>query len=314
MKKAILALLLLIVLALVAIYLFIPAQINISQSQGVQANQEALSRKIANPQTWDEWWPANLEDQKQTKPGAYILNGIVFKPVDIKLISVLIANSGKINTESELTLIPLELDSTLLQLHSTIATGYNPFVRVAKYMASKKLEKNFTEILQSISNRYSKAINLYGYDIQRQAVIDSTLIFTFENMKGYPSMNQVYNLIDRLRDYAKLHSAKETGYPMLNIFTPDSINYLVKVAIPVDKKLPPSGNISYKWMLGGGNILIAEVKGGQHQINKAHQQVLYYISDHQRKAPAIPFESLVTDRRQEPDSNKWVTRVYYPVM
>ena len=255
-----------------------------------------------------------MDDSLHTRPASFVLNGIGYTPEDIKLMSVVLATSGKIKTVSELTLIPLELDSTLLQLQANVFTGYNPFARVSRYRASKKLEKNFTEILQAISNRYSKSINLYGYDIQRQAVIDSTLIYTFENMKGYPGMDRVYGIIDRLRDYVKLHSAKETGYPMLNIFTADSINYLVKVAIPVDKKLPSSGNISYKWMLGGGNILIAEVKGGQHQINKAHQQVLHYISDHHRKAPAIPFESLVTDRREEPDSNKWVTRVYYPVM
>jgi hypothetical protein len=39
-----------------------------------------------------------------------------------------------------------------------------------------------------------------------------------------------------------------------------------------------------------------------------------YISDHERVPPAIPFLSLVTNRMLEPDSSKWITLIYYPVM
>ena len=121
-------------------------------------------------------------------------------------------------------------------------------------------------------------------------------------------------MVDELRAYILQQGAKETGYPMLNVFTKDSINYLVKVALPVSKALPSSGTMSYRWMLPGGNILITEVKGGPEEIKRAYRQVELYISDFQRVAPAIPFESLVTDRRAEKDSTKWITRIYYPVM
>ena len=67
-------------------------------------------------------------------------------------------------------------------------------------------------------------------------------------------------------------------------------------------------------MLGGGNILITEVKGDNKEIQKAYTQIQHYISDYKRIAPAIPFESLVTDRRKQPDSSQWVTKIYYPVM
>ena len=101
---------------------------------------------------------------------------------------------------------------------------------------------------------------------------------------------------------------------MLNINSTDSSHYLVRVAIPVNKKLAGLGNISYKSMLGRGNILVTEVRGGNDEIVKAYKQIQNYIADHGRTPPAIPFESLVTDRREEQDSSKWITRIYYPVM
>ena len=36
------------------------------------------------------------------------------------------------------------------------------------------------------------------------------------------------------------------------------------------------------------------------------------MTDNALSSPAIPFESLVTNRMQEPDTSKWVTKIYYP--
>jgi hypothetical protein len=101
---------------------------------------------------------------------------------------------------------------------------------------------------------------------------------------------------------------------MLNISTADSINFLTKVAIPVNKRLKDSGKISYRWMLGGGKILVTEIKGGFYSIKKGFTEMDNYVNDYKRIAPAIPFQSLITDRIREPDTTKWITKIFYPVM
>jgi hypothetical protein len=42
-------------------------------------------------------------------------------------------------------------------------------------------------------------------------------------------------------------------------------------------------------------------------------QMKNYISDYQRTVMAIPFQSLVTDRRKEADTTKWLTKLYFPI-
>ena len=101
---------------------------------------------------------------------------------------------------------------------------------------------------------------------------------------------------------------------MLNITTKDSINFLTRVAIPVNKRLKDSGNISYKRMLGGGKILVAEIKGGSYSLKKGEIEIEQYVIDYNRIAPAIPFQSLVTDRMKEQDTSKWITKIFYPVL
>ena len=313
MKKILIFFVFLLFLTIASTYIFIPAKIRISKSVTINANKNALYRKLVIAESWGEWWP---ENQKLTDTtNVYAIKGMRFYPGDPKVISLPVAiKSANLSGSSEITFIPLGIDSTILQYDVSIPTSNNPIKRIAVYFKSKELDKQFSTILTSINTIYSSTRNLYNYDIQKKRVVDSALIFTSKEMKGIPDINSIYSLIDKLRDYIRKNAAKETGSPMLNIFKKDSSSYLVKVAIPVDKKLPSSGNISYRWMLGGGNILVTEVKGGQSEIDNAIKQILNYISDYKRIAPAIPFESLVTDRRKEKDSNKWVTRIYYPVM
>ena len=233
----------------------------------------------------------------------------------MKITSLLILIKDN-NTFSKTSLhfIPIEMDSVKLIWEGRLATSANPIKRLQVYLKSQELKKDWDFLLEKIKTFFSKAENIYDVPIRHQKVVDSILISTYAPSKGYPSIEFIYNLVDQLKSYSARQSAKETGYPMLNISTSDSINYLTRVAIPVNKKLKSSGNISYKWMLGGGNILSTEVKGGFHSIDKAFKQLENYVNDHNRTAPAIPFQSLVTDRMQERDTSKWITRIYYPVI
>jgi hypothetical protein len=244
-----------------------------------------------------------------------MLNGRVYELLDAKVLSILFRIAAKGGSvPAEITIVGDGTDFSTVSIDGLMATSYNPFKRIQRYFTARKINKDAALLLKSMSDHYSGIPALYGYDIRKEHVVDSTLLTNIKEVTGYPTTEKIYSLVDELRVYIKSQGAAETGNPMLNILPKDSIHYILKVALPVNKKLPDSGTMSYRWMLGGGNILITEVKGGKAEINKAYRQIEVYISDFKRVAPAIPFESLVTDRRQQPDSNQWITRIYYPVM
>lgn len=296
-----------------SVYIFIPNKIIISEKVTVAASREALFRTLSDSAEWENWWPAKEAINLTNHP--LLLNGLQYQLTGKKAFSLPLSISGKnFKAYNEFTFITINTDTTVINLDGIVITSYNPIKRIRLYFAANKVKKDISSLLQRINAYYSKTENLYGYPIEKKSVVDSVLISTFTEMKSYPSTAAIYTLIDELKNYIKQQGANETGYPMLNILKTDSANYRVRVALPVDKKLPPSGNISYKWMMGGGNILITEVHGGNDEIQKALGQVQNYISDYKRTAPAISFQSLITDRRKEPDSSKWVTKIYYPVM
>ncbi len=98
---------------------------------------------------------------------------------------------------------------------------------------------------------------------------------------------------------------------MLHV-TGNSSGFKTMVAIPVNKIIAENNNILYKRMVPG-KILVTEVTGGTYTTTQALKQLETYINDYQLKSPAIPFESLVTDRLKEADTLKWITRIYYPI-
>lgn len=293
-------------------YLFIPDNITISTVRRLPVNKNGLFRKLADTAEWPKWWSQHVTGKPANET---VLNGIKYQLTGQKMLSLPVSLSKKgFICNGEFTLIPAGVDSCEINFHTIIPATRNPINRITSYFTARTIKKNTDYLFRAIGTYYSATSHLYDYDIQKGKVVDSTLLFTFREIKTRPDVATVYSMIDELKSYIRRNETLETGYPMLNVYSGDSITYLVKVALPVNKKLPDSGNISYRWMLGGGNILITEVRGGPGEIRKAYGQVNHYISDHNRIAPAIPFESLVTDRRSEPDTTKWITRIYYPVM
>lgn len=169
-------------------------------------------------------------------------------------------------------------------------------------------------MLVALRDRTGTVKDLYGYDIKNEKVQMQFLLSTNKVFPHYPTTEDIYSLVSIIRDHISKTDGKEEFFPMLNIESKDSINYFVRVGVPVNKKLPDGGNVALMQMVKDGNILVTEVKGDPKTINKAIKQVEKYISDYQRSIIAIPFQSLETDRSKEPDSSKWITKIYYPVV
>jgi ribosomal protein L21E len=316
MKKWIIGVSIIVILAVAYLYLFIPTMVSFHNSLTFGANFQGFNRVIYDQENWEKWWPGKEQNpaSKNIQP-AFQFKGNTYTVVEKRYNSFVISITGDdIKANTSLNFVPVTNDSVHLIWIGQSITSSNPFKRLQLYQELKELNSNMEGILETMRSYFSKQENIYGRSIQQIPVTDSVLVSTYGNSKGYPTTEFIYGLIDELEIYASSQSTKETGFPMLHVTTTDSVNFLTRVALPVEKRLPSSGNISYKWMMAGGKILVTEVKGGPAIIQKAFRELENYVHDHRRVAPAIPFQSLITDRMKEKDTSKWVTKIYYPVM
>jgi hypothetical protein len=169
------------------------------------------------------------------------------------------------------------------------------------------------ELLASLKSFLEKEENTYGFTVRKVKVTDSLLVSIRRTFNHKPDSNDTDEMIQQLRKYINRYKAIEKNFPMMNMFQADANEYEVMVAIPVDRLLPATAEFVPKTMVKG-NLLEAEIQGGGlHTIEKAMQMFENYRSEHQYLSPAIPYQLIVTDRIKEPDSLKWITRLYYPI-
>jgi hypothetical protein len=317
MKKWFIGFLLIVVLVVASIYIFIPNKLEISQTAYIKVPPPAAYRFIANQSKWRHWWPEkNLEQVRgdTSKTAAFVHNeaeySLSYKTTNVVEITVAI-DTFKINTN--ILLIELDSDSTALHWEGVMNTGYNPFRKIQIYQRAKKIRQGIRDILYTLSLFLEKKENVYSLSVAQTRVTDTLLATSTMNTSLYPTMNQVYSLVKSIREYISSEEGKETNYPMLHVSTPDSGKFTAMVAIPVNKRIRDNAKFTFKRMVPG-NILVAEVKGGVNNIEYALMQMENFVKDHQLKSPAIPFQSLVTDRLKNPDSTQWITRIYYPIL
>ncbi len=298
-----------LLLSCVLTYILIPTVIVIRKSVSVNNNQKAMQRSLSDSSKWKFWWPGVISaDRLVFRNKDYLVTDHTFSSVLIDII-----NKNTI-VKSSLTFISLTKDSANLEWSAEMYSSYNPYKRLTTYLYARSIGNDLLKILDIAKRYFSNSESIYGLDIRRETVKNSSLIFTIDSSLGYPSTEKIYGMIALLRKYIVNNNAVAVDSPMLNVHSNDSVFYITRVAIPTDRKLPPSGKIQYKWMLEGGNILSAEIKGDRKKVDSALEMVEKYVQDYKLIAPAIPFYSLMTNRLAEKDSSKWVTKIFYPIM
>lgn len=317
MKKWYIIFLITVAILTGAIYFFIPNKLEISKTAYINIASDVAYRNLSEESNWLRWWPANSSEEKANginRPEYFINNDIRYTIVhkSINAIEILIlANGNKLN--STLLIIPLQKDSTVIHWKCVVETGFNPIKKIQYYRQAGSIKKYMDDIFNSFRSFVEKKENIYSIPIERSTVADTLLITTKVNFNRYPATAEIYHLISRLKQYISGQKAKETNYPMLHVLKADTNRFETMVAIPVNKEIRNNGNFIFKRMVPG-KILVAEVRGGNHSIEKAFAEMEIYVKDHQLIPPAIPFESLITNRMKESDTSKWITRLYYPIL
>ena len=307
MKKRLLAFALIFILAAIAgIYIFIPARLAISNSLIVNSTLNSTGRIIIDSNKWKSWWP-------DTSASGLIYNNYKYSPSKGVFNAVeVIIHKNEQQVESRITVLPLNKDSVLLEWRAVIENGNSPFARIGAYNKAADLKNDMAHLLSQLKTFLEKTENIYGTPVIKTKVKDTLLIVTLENFSSIPSTEQVYQLIDRLKAHARKENVPETGYPMLHFLQTGDTHFETMVALPVGRAPKEYGGVSIRRMVPG-NILVTEIIGGPWTIRQSFRQLQNYVGDHRMISPAKPFESLVTDRRSESDTSKWVTKIYYPI-
>ncbi len=311
MKKLLIGITVLVVLVFCSVYFFIPRKLIIIEEIKPACSINCVQRMTGISNYRKKWLP---EDTKIISPTAFIFDGCTFSfAPDAFYNNNVKIKYKKINVNSML-FAEASGNDTFVNWEFNLQSSNNPFTRLSDYLDAKHIKIAMNKMLQNLLVFLKSKQNVYGFDIQKTTLADSTLIALKAFTDHYPTVYDIYANIEKIRQYATANGAIATNKPMLNIKKEDTGSWYFMVAIPVNKFLPGNGSLITKRMLSGGNFLeTANIKGGFTKIDLSIKELENFRTDYNYVSPAIPFQSLVTDRTKEPDSSKWITKLYYPV-
>jgi hypothetical protein len=289
--------------------LFIPSQLTVVQITPVHCPATAAFRSMSNKDAWQIWWPSKdtTDHTLQYGSSSYQLTKTLLNTFDIH-----IQHAG-LTLNSTMNLLPLPTDSMAIKWSCKIPSGMNPFIRIKRYQQAIAVKNNMAAVSNAFRLFAEKKENLYGIAIRETSIKDTLLIAYKVKSPVYPNTTAIYTLVQSLKKYISDQQATQTGYPMVNITPLDSSAYQLMVAIPVNKRLPDQGPFFQRYLVPG-KFLFTAIQGGPGTIQHTFKQLQLYVEDFRRTAMAIPFQLLVTDRSAEPDTSKWITHIYVPVM
>ena len=270
--------------------------------------KDGTSRILLDEGKWQSWWPGKKENDTiySYKNYNYRIRKIMLNSLDITVFNTTDSAKGSLQiTESG-------INSAELIWKSTLNFSANPLERIIQFKRFYGIKSNVRNFLNDLTTYFDKQENIYGMKVVKDRVTDASLISMKQTFQHYPTTEEIYTMIQSLKDYIHKKGGEESNFPMLNVHSDGPNMYETMVAIPTKNDLPSEGKFLLKKMILG-YILKAEVKGGIHTVIEGEKQLKNYVDDYKKLSPAIPFESLVTDRLQEKDTSRWITRLYYPI-
>ncbi|MBC7744518.1 MAG: hypothetical protein H7096_05395 [Flavobacterium sp.] len=312
MKKIFYGLLILCIVSLGGVYLFIPAQIIVSKAERVESSERIITQYVSNYQYRNRWWPEKYkvaEQDTQTNN----LKGFLYKfsTGNLNYKSILI-KKGNFQNQSLLNWQIVSKNTYEISWRMVIKASNNPLERFLQYQKARLIKNNMDLIFEKLLSYVVSSKNIYGYDIKRSMVKDTILATYTITSPIFPETKKVYDLIGIVKKFADKNEVKQVNKPMLNVSQISESEYQATVAIPINKDVVTKSEVKIRKMIPG-NILELTVTGGPRHIENGFKQLRLYINDFQLTSPAMPFELLITDRVQQPDTSKWVTKIYYPI-
>lgn len=310
MRKILIGAIVIIVLLLLSATFLLPRQINTSANATFLCSINSINRYVINDKNWMKWWPGTL--QKNDSSVNYYYDGYKYSVLEQQYNAAVIRiQKAGLSIDTKMIFFPMKIDSVTTTWTYSVTTNSSPVSKIYLFFIKQKINDQLSKIMNNMKAFLDNPDKVYQVKIHEEIVKDTILVTTNFSSPQYPTMMQVYKAIDDIKNYIAINHAKETNCPMLHVRI-DSGLYKAQVAIPVNITIPGTATYPIKRMVPG-KILVTQVTGGDYTARDAIDEVNRYMIDYRMTSPAIPFESLVTDRTKETDTTKWVTKIYYPV-
>jgi effector-binding domain-containing protein len=313
MKKWIVWFIVILVLGVASIYIFIPAKIVITNISSAEATIPGEFRYISQEENWEKWWhDADGKSHMKGEPFTYGTNEFRITRKSYNAVGIDIRKDG-VDIPSFLNLISYTIDSTGAVWACEMPSAVNPFTRVSNYLNAREIKKNITGVMKVFSAFVSKPGNVYGMTIYKTTVRDTLIVSARFTSPDYPTTAQLYKYFDTLKQSIIKQKASPVGLPIMNLRKMPDGSFETQTGMPTNRLLKNDGKI-LALRMPPGLFMTADIRGGANTVDEGMRQLDLFIQEYNRTKIATGFQILITDRRSEPDTTKWITKIKIPIV
>lgn len=324
-----------IIVLLVVVSFFLPAKAHVERSVTVNASPEAIFTHIKDLKTWNTWSPWAKKDSTMTNtydgPDGEVGQKSIWKSEKVGNGSMLITEmvpNEKVVTKLEFdgrdgghgtlllekvgdsTKVTWSLDSDLENTSTIMKPMSKYFFLGMDGMVGGDFEaglQGLKELAESTPTETKPSYAIEEVTTETMMVIAAPKKrMQVEEMKAYfdKYMPELYGFA--LQSNVKPGSATAIYYYW------DGKETEVEVVLPVDKEPADLGGYGFR-EIPATSALMIDYYGAYGGSEAAHIALDTYAKENNIKI-GFPWETYVTDPSREPDTAKWLTKIYYPVM
>ncbi|MDR1172501.1 MAG: hypothetical protein LBL24_08620 [Bacteroidales bacterium] len=318
------------VLTVVVLFYLLPNVAFIEQSLEIRATPDKVFELINRPENWAEWYTP-LRDtsgvkirfigtpegkgagmkwiSNHSKTSAGIMN--IRNSKNNRNVTVDLTINEKRSAVMNFKIRPVGIDASMLTISSRLRFRQDSLLHYLRLMFDRSDELAIIDCLENIDDAAIGKTG--GIDAHLQRIEPFSYISITDSCAREDVPQLMENSYNELLVFGAKSGIDMTGRPIAVYHKLGERQVVLELGIPViNEKAPVAGRIQYKTMQGGDNV-VANYYGSYDTLEDGHNAIQQWLIRYRRKMTGPPWEMFVTDPAAEPDPNKWLTRIYYPV-
>jgi effector-binding domain-containing protein len=324
--KIILTALLVIAALLLVLAAILPSKVTVRNQVAITAHPQLLFQQVNCLQNWEKWSPFEASDMtsyydgkpagKDSKRrwvsdsmGNGTLTILASTPYDS--IAAILEMEDGMSGNIYFTFKPETEGNVVTWDYEFINLSY-PVGRLFGMMVKGLMGPVFQKGLDTLK-AYTERLDKYSM-IQEVEVPSFPIVYITDSCTIDLMSQRMGENYEKLVEYIISNNAEITGYPLSYYLTWNPGGYTTfTAAIPVNK-LPESTQDIQVRMTSPCKAVRYTYFGGYESLDVPHNAIDKYIFDSGNQVLGAPWEEYITDPTTEPDSSKWQTNIYYPVL
>ena len=318
------------VLTVAALFYLLPNVALIEQSLEIKATPDKVFELINRPDNWKEWYTP-LQDTSgvtlrfagtSAGKGAGMRwhiqnpeqsNGImnIRNSKNNRNVTAVVTVNDKHSAVMNFKIRPVGTDASMLTITSRLQFFQDSIWHYLRLMFDRSDEMEIIGYLENIDD--AAIAQTGGIEVLLQRIESFSYIGIKDSCLLEDVPQRINNMYNELLIFGLRSGIDVTARPVAFYHRLGEKLAVFELGIPVVEIVTPvSERVRYKTMHGCDHA-VANYYGSYDTLEDGHNAVQQWLIRYRRKLAGYPWEMFVTDSTTEPDPNKWLTRIYYPV-